>query len=163
LRDDNARLNRDTAELAKLRGDNARLLDSARELAQMKSSSGDLALDGTARLWATRVKSLRQRLQEKPDEQIPELNLLTDTDWLEAMKSVDSLQTDADFRRATGNLRNRAKEKLGKLAREAFKKYAEANDGMLPGDFAQLKPYFDTPAEDGIFQRYELRQSGKLN
>jgi hypothetical protein len=112
--------------------------------------------------WATRATLLRQRLKAKPNEQIPEVGLLTDSEWLEAMKNIERLETDGDFREATGSLRNHAKKKLGELARKAITKYAEANGGMLPANFSQLKPYFDRQAEDALFERYELRQNGKL-
>jgi RNA polymerase sigma factor (sigma-70 family) len=165
LQDDNTRLNRNTSDLARLRGDNARLRDGAKELAQMKSAAAnpEPGLDSTVKSWATRATLLRQRLKEKPNEMIPEVGLLTDSEWLEAMKDIKSLDSDDDFRQATGSVRKSAKQKLGELARQALKKYAEANGGMLPTDFAQLKPYFDRPADDALFQRYELRQSGKLN
>jgi len=127
------------------------------------AASSDPALEGTVKSWATRATLLRQRLKENPNEMIPEISLLTDDDWLESMKGVDQLQTDGDFRAATGTLRKKAKEKLIELTRKAIQKYADANGGMLPAAFADLKTYYDRPADDAVFQRWELRQRGQLS
>jgi len=48
------------------------------------------------------------------------------------------------------------------MAMEAIKKYAEANSGALPGDWSQLKPFFETPVDDATLARYSLLQTGRL-
>jgi len=152
-----------TAELLRLRAEVGRLRNSARELAQLKAATGnDPAIEATLKSWAARATQLKQRLEQMPDKRIPELQLLTDKDWFDAIKNAKQLETDADFRQALNNLRNSAKQAFGNMTREALKKYAEANNGLLPADLPQLKPYFETPVEDSILQRYSLLQTGKL-
>jgi len=152
-----------TAELLRLRAEVGRLRNSARELAQLKAATGnDPAIEATLKSWAARASQLKQRLEQMPDKRIPELQLLTDKDWFDAIKNAKQLETDADFRQALNNLRNSAKQAFGNMTREALKKYAEANNGLLPADLSQLKPYFETPVEDSILQRYSLLQTGKL-
>ena len=53
---------------------------------------------GSVRL--TRVNQLKQRLEQMPDKKIPELQLLTDKDWFDAVKNAKTLETDDDFRRS---------------------------------------------------------------
>ena len=155
-----------TTELLRLRAEVARLRGNTRELAQLKAATAatgnDPAIEATLKSWATRATQLRQRLEQMPDKKIPELQLLTDKDWFDAIKNAKQLETDADFRQALNNLRNSAKNAFGDMTREALKKYAEANNGLLPGDLSQLKPYFETPVDDAIFDRYSLLQTGKL-
>jgi len=98
-----------------------------------------------------------------PDKKIPELQLLTQKDWFDAIKNSKQLETDADYREALQNLRNSAKQAFGQLAMDAIKKYAAANDGALPGDLSQLKPFFDKPVDDATLARYSLLQTGKLS
>jgi hypothetical protein len=153
-------------ELLRLRGEVARLRQSAQELAQLKAAAtatgNDPAIDATLKSWATLATRLRERLEQMPDKRIPELQLLTQKDWFDAIKSAKQLETDADFREALHKLRNSAKEAFGHNAMEAIKKYADANGGALPGDWSQLKPFFEAPVDDATLARYSLLQSGRL-
>ena len=98
-----------------------------------------------------------------PDKKIPELQLLTQKDWFDAIKNSKQLETDTDFREALHNLRNSAKQAFGDLATDAIKKYAQANGGALPGDLSQLKPFFEKPVDDATLARYSLLQTGKMS
>jgi RNA polymerase sigma factor (sigma-70 family) len=155
-----------TSELLRLRGEVARLRENARELTQMKAAAAatgnDSAIEATLKSWATRAAQLKQRLEQMPDKKIPELQLLSDKDWLDAIKEPKQLDTDADFRQGLKNLRDSAKTAFGDMAREALKKYADANNGQLPTDLSQLNPYFQTPVDDATLQRYSLLQTGNL-
>ena len=59
-----------------------------------------------------RALQLNQRLEQMPDKKIPELQLLTENDWLSAAKEA-KFEADADIRKALGNLRNLAKDSPG--------------------------------------------------
>jgi len=153
-------------ELVRLRGEVTRLRQSAQELAQLKAATAasgtDPAIEATLKSWATRATQLKARLEQMPEKKIPELQLLAEKDWFDAIKSARQLETDADFRQALHRLRNSAKQAFGDLAKDAIKKFAEANQGALPGDFSQLKPFFETPVDDATLSRYSLLQTGKL-
>lgn len=153
-------------ELARLRGEVTRLRQSDQELAQLKAAAAatgtDPAIEATLKSWATRTTLLKAQLERMPDKKIPELQLLTEKDWFDAIKNAKQLETDADFREALHNLRNSSKQAFGDMARNAIKKYAEANNGALPGDLSQLKPFFETPVDDATLARYSLLQTGKL-
>lgn len=155
-----------TSETMRLRAEVARLQGSARELAQLKAinaaNGNDPAIEATLRSWAARATQLKQRLGQMPDKGIPELQLVTEKDWFDAIKSAKQLETDADVRQALHQLRNNAKQLFGNMAREALKQFAAANNDQLPTELQQLKPYFDVAVDDAILGRYSLLRSGKL-
>ena len=95
-----------------------------------------------------------------PDKKIPELQLLTENDWLSAAKDA-KFDTETDIRKALGKLRNLAKDKLP--IGSALFSFTHANNGKLPTDLAQLKPYFKAPVDDAILERYKLLHTGNLS
>jgi RNA polymerase sigma factor (sigma-70 family) len=156
----------DRNELLRLRAEVTRLRESARELAQLKAATSatghDPEIEATLRTWAARAAQLKERLGQMPDKNIPELQLLTEKNWFDAIKNSKQLETDTEVRRALNNLRNSAKDAFGEMTREALKRYAAANNGLLPDDLSQLRSYYETPVDDAILQRYSLLQKGKL-
>jgi hypothetical protein len=155
-----------TGELLRLRGEVTRLRQSAQELAQLKAvltaTGNDPVIEATLKSWAMRATQLKARLEQMPDKKIPELGLLAEKDWFDAIKNVKQLETDVDFREALHNLRNSAKQAFGEMATEAITKFAAANNGALPTDLSQLKPFLNPPVDDAMFARYSLLQTGKL-
>jgi RNA polymerase sigma factor (sigma-70 family) len=158
-------LRRDAAEVPKLRGELARLRNAATSLAQSKAANSRQDNDPTesmAKAWAAQVKQLKQRLDQWPARKIPELQLVTDQDWFDAVGQSNSLESDADFRQALDRLRRTAKNKFAPMVQDAFKKYTDANDGQLPADLSQLQPFLDPSVDGAMLQRYQLLQTGKL-
>lgn len=94
-----------------------------------------------------------------PDKRIPELQFLSESDWLTAAKEA-RFETDADIRQSLSRLRSLAKGKFGMLATHALDKFIQANDGQLPSDPLQLKPYFEVPVDDETLQRYRMLHTG---
>jgi RNA polymerase sigma factor (sigma-70 family) len=156
-----------SGELLRLRGEVARLRESARELANLRAAAtatGSASeMDATLKTWSARAAQLKQRLEEAPEKKIPELQLITEKEWFDAIKNGKPLETDIDFRQAAKDLRGIAKSHFADMARGALRKYADANNGSLPADLGQLKPYFGEPVDDAVFQRYSMLQSGKLS
>jgi hypothetical protein len=109
-----------------------------------------------------RANQLKKRLEQMPDKRIPEFQFLTEKDWFDAVKNMPRLETDADFREALSQLRGGAKSGFDHVAQEALRAFTKANDGLLPADFSQLKPYFQTPVDDTVLSRYTLLQTGKV-
>jgi RNA polymerase sigma factor (sigma-70 family) len=156
----------DAAELLKLRGEVARLRGDSRELAQLKASPGGSQKDPTAaemKSWMDRAKKLKERLAQMPEEKIPEFQLLTDQDWLDAVRKLKQLETDADFRSAIGSLKAAAKSELAASLQDGLAKYADANNGQLPADFSQLKHYLAGTVDDSMLQGYEFTQPGTVS
>jgi hypothetical protein len=110
---------------------------------------------------AHRVALLKQKLEQMPEKRIPELQFLTEKDWLNAAWDAD-LDSDDGVRLALRKLRDESVDTFLNQLRKALKAYAAANNDMLPAELLELKPYFQTPVTDEMLQRYKLLQSGKL-
>jgi RNA polymerase sigma factor (sigma-70 family) len=165
-KDQSQRQNGESGELLRLRAEVTRLRQSARDLAELKAAASatghDPEIEATLKTWARRAAQLKERLGQMPNKGIPELQLLTEKNWFDAVKNSKQLETDVEVRQALNNLRNSAKDAFGEMTREALKSYAAANNGLLPDDLPQLKPYYEAPVDDAILQRYSLLQKGKL-
>ncbi len=178
LRDENQLLNRNGSELLKLRAETARL-----KAAEKPTGQVDIT-EAAMRSWISRVKEFKRLPERMPDKAIPELRLLTEEDWLELAKrplghdpAEVNLEDDRIARLAFNTVRGKAKDKLMRVFSRALEGYAEANNGDLPTEPAQLQPYlmnshFAGPArvveipessvDEAVFSRYEMLQSGKL-
>jgi RNA polymerase sigma factor (sigma-70 family) len=153
----------DLSELLKLRAQVAKLRDDARELAQLKAAAASSDHDPMAsemKSWLDRVKKLKERLAQMPDQKIPELQFLSDQDWLGAVKYIKQLETDADFDQAFSDLRSSARNNFAAMVQSALRRYAQANRGQPPSDLSQLQPYFAPSVDDSVLQRYQLAETG---
>jgi hypothetical protein len=161
LQSDNERLRRDAADQAKLRGEETRLRAVEQQSGQSKASAAvsDDPFTQSVLALTQRAGELNWHLQRMPEKKIPELQLLTENDWLSVAKEV-SLQSEADVRLALCELRNVAKHKFATYALQAVDNFIAANNGQMPTDVSQLKPYFEVPVEDEMLQRYQVLQPG---
>ena len=130
-------------ELLKLRG----------EVTRLQNETND-PTEEAARALAAKVNKLKQRLEQTPDARIPELQFLTDQDWINAANG--RLDDDADYRRALSTLRKAGEGKVATMLKKALTGYMQSSNGQLPTDLAQLQPYFDSPLDDAILQRWEI-------
>jgi len=172
LQGENEQLRRETAELAKLRGEAARLREESRELAQLKSTGsqkGNDEIDSALKSWLNRAKQLKRLPERMPDKRIPELQLLTEDDWLQITRmplrhlgKEVNLDDDVTAQLVFSHVRMKAKEKFGSMLDHALVGYSDANSGQLPADMLQLKPYFESTVDESILQRYEILQTGKM-
>ena len=154
LQEDNERLHRDTAEIIKLRRDAARLQRDSQELAQLKAGNlNDITLV-EMKSWLERVKQLKQRFETMADQKIPELEFLTEQDWLDVAK--EKRETEYEFRDALSKLRRVAITKFAPMAQEALNKYKEAHEGKFPDDASELQSYFEPPIDSALLQRYHV-------
>jgi hypothetical protein len=119
-------------------------------------------LDAAAKSWLDRVARLKQWSEQHSAAAIPEFCYLTQSDWLNATKTIN-LETDADFRRALSRLRDDAKGQFANMLPKALVVYTSAHDGQLPTDISQLQPYFASPVDNAIFERYRLVHTGKVD
>jgi RNA polymerase sigma factor (sigma-70 family) len=139
------------AELAKLRGEVTRLRERERELGGTGASA---PIQTEMKSWLSRVDQLKKWLEERPEHKIPELQLVTERDWLEAARK--KLVTERDIREAVSRLRFIAQGKLAGLMLPALKRYMEANHGKFPTEVAEILPYFKSPIDPAALQRYEI-------
>ncbi len=155
------------AELLKLRGDVGVLRSENERLGQLFETEfvrvdKDLT-EMRAKRWLERVKELKEKLAEMPEKSIPELKLLSDKTWLDIARNEGTASDpghgiDESFAR----LRKAAKEEFGKRLSRALREYAKANGNQLPPDTMALKPYFASPVEDAMLERYEVLRTGEM-
>ena len=143
------------AELTRLRDEIARL----REASQTSKPEADPTA-AAAQAWLNRERLLKARLEAMPEARIPELALLTEQDWLNAAQG--SLETEEDYRRALANLRSRAENMFLLKLFPALQSYEAANNGRFPADISALRPYFKTPPDEAMLQRWAVVPSNDL-
>jgi hypothetical protein len=162
LQSENDRLHEAAAEVQKLRAEVARLQATQRPLTQARPAAVDTSDPFTQSVLALTAKAveLSQRLEQMPDKKIPELQFLTENDWLRAVQDA-RFDTDAGVRKALSKLRSLAKDKLPMGS--TLYSYTRASNGQLPTDLSQLKPYFRIPVDDVILARYKLLHTGNLS
>ena len=108
-----------------------------------------------------RVAQLKQWLEDMPSEKIPELQFLSDSNWIEAVENLSV--TDDEYRQTISRLRYEGEIAFSKRAFQALQHYAQANHGQFPADLSQLKPFFASPIDDAILGRYEIVPAKSLN
>ena len=115
----------------------ARLRAIEQQQAQSKSTreKPDDPFSQSVLTLTSHAASLYQHLGLRPETKIPELQLLTETDWLVAAKEA-KLDTEADIRKALAHLRSLAKQRLP-LA-DALSKFIADNNGELPSGLSGL-------------------------
>jgi RNA polymerase sigma factor (sigma-70 family) len=145
-------------ELLKLRGEVARLRNRAQELSQPRTAAAQSPEDKLAsaeKFWSSRVDRLKQWLEANPSENIPELQLLTDRDWLNFIYP-HTLETDDAYARAISSVRGNAESKIMDRLYGAFRQYVRDNGGQFPVDLSQLTSFLDAPIDDAILNRYQI-------
>jgi RNA polymerase sigma factor (sigma-70 family) len=147
-------------ELLRLRGQVGQLRMESRLLAQALSPAKPAGGDNWAdkeRMSAQRLDQLKQWLGEHPAERIPDLQLLSDRDWLDAVPAAEN-----GFDAAMSLLRENAEFKVTDRLFGALGRYEKDNNGRFPTEVAQLKPYLDPPLDDAILDRYTILPATSL-
>jgi len=169
LQEENLRLKKTTAEVPKLRGELAVLRAGQQD--QRNSVAGLDTNDPAFQQFLhakEQAKKIVQYFEAMPEKYIPELNLLTDVDWLSVTKEA-SFDSDENIRKTLSKLRSLAKDYKRLPMHHALTKFIEENNGQLPNEMSQLKPYFTAALKgtvledatlDAIFARYKLLQTG---
>ncbi len=153
-----------SSEILRLRAKAAQLQKDSQELVRLKAAGAKENDTPTSEMksWLERVSRLKEKLGQMPDQKIPELQFLTDVDWLDAVRKIKQLETDADFSQALSALRVAAKDEFAHTLKNALGNYGQANNGQFPADWSQLQSYFASPMDDSLLQRYELTQTGTV-
>jgi hypothetical protein len=147
-------------ELTNLRAGISRM---RRQIGEERSTNAELALQtGMAPLLAPeelakRIDQLKQHLAATPSAAIPEFKFLTDEDWNKA--AWYPLEQEEDYRRAMASLRASAQAHFTTQLHEALARYLQDHHTNMPDRLADLRPYFATPPDDEILQRYAVVSS----
>ncbi len=152
-----AKNQKNNLELLRLRAEATRLRNESQELANLKAEKSGDELEPEEKSWLERIRLLKQRLAQTPSAQIPELQYLTEDDWLRAAKHA--LETEDDYRAALSGLGASAEGNFLRIVETALRKYLDANNGTFPVKLSQLKPYFTNSPADDLLQRYQILPS----
>ena len=127
-------------ELLRLRGQVGRLNREVQELTKLKTASSATESNGlaaTARVWSERAEQLKQWLEANPAGKTPELQFLTDQDWIEAVHPL-TLSSDEEYRRAMSLARVNAEMRIVDILHGALRQYGQANNGEFPRQLSEL-------------------------
>ena len=150
------------SELMKLRGEVGRLRNRAQELTKIAAIREEEALLSRDQLWPARVNRLKQWLEENPSEKIPELQSVSDRQWMDALYAATP-ETADEYRVAMSDVRAVAEHIFADFKlHPALQQYAKDNNGQFPTDPSQLRPYFDSPIYDSILERYTILPASSL-
>lgn len=154
------RLGNSNLELMRLRDEVTRLRRDAQDSAIAKNAAAPT--EAAAVNWLNRVTQLRSRLSQTPAAQIPELQLLTEEDWLAAVRQP-SLETDEDYRRAFASLRNTAQSKFLASLLPALTRHLKASNGVFPTDLSELLAFWEGgPVDPAMLERYAIRPASEI-
>ncbi len=151
-------------ELLRLRAEVARLRMESKELAKVKAQGTGTdrkSLVEDAESLIDRVRLLKERLAQTPGARIPELQFLTEEDWLRAAAGRQKLETDADFQAGFSDLRDRSEGRFLLMMETPLQKYIEANK-QFPMELSQLKAYAEKAISDEILERYQIVPANTL-
>jgi hypothetical protein len=124
-------------------------------------ATGSNALITAEEVWSARANQLKQWLEVNPTGKIPELQFLTDQDWINSIYP-NTLSSDEECRRAMSSIRANAELRVLDILGDALRKYGAANNGQFPHELSQLSPYFRSLLEDTILERYEIVRADSL-
>ena len=108
--------------------------------------------------WVERTDRLLEYLLSRDNLQIPEMQFLTENDWLVAVKNSE-LKTEADFRKALSQLRRKAKGNMADKLQASFKSYMREHAGEPLTDLQKLIDFVEDPIEKEVFSRFEIDSS----
>jgi hypothetical protein len=147
-----ANVKMEAAELARLRAEESRLKASA-------SPTEDRPDEAAVVDWISRAEQLKRYVSEHPEENIPEMQFLTDREWL--LLAVLGPQ-GTNFGDALQELKSQAESRFAEPVERALQAYAAANEGKFPTALSQLQPYCDSDVEEVLQERYEIRTASTL-
>ncbi len=107
--------------------------------------------------WLARVKRLHRLFDERPDQRIPEMQFLTEEDWLRVAKDIQ-FDSDETTRHALAALRTAAAEKFTPQLTAALRNFAK-NPPENPPTILALERFADPPIDPGLLVRYELSKT----
>lgn len=156
LRNEVGRLQKELSETNSLRREILRLREGLQDIeSNFVSVTLTATLADETPMRRARIARLQQWLTESPSEKIPELQFLSELEWLRAVENP-VVDTDEECRETMSHLRRKAEETFSRLAANALQKYAQSNDGRFPTTIAELKPYFAQPIDDAVLERYQV-------
>ena len=138
------------------------LAEAERQFAALPRARATAPADSPERraellIWLARVKQMRRLFDEHPEQRIPEMQFLTDQDWLRVAKRID-LDVEEGARKAFAAIRDIAATRFAPQLSSALKKFRDSSPGAAPPSIAALASFFEAPPDEAMLDRYELRK-----
>jgi RNA polymerase sigma factor (sigma-70 family) len=158
-RDEAARSLTGLREALRMSTDNRELLRLRAEATQLRStieSARQSAKDPVAAMvesWIAALNQIRTAVERTPEAVIPEFRLLGEGDWWNAAKHIAA---GMDEREVLGGMRFSARQEFSQLVQPALQKYVQTHNSQFPTDLAQLHPYFKSPVDDAVLERWQI-------
>jgi hypothetical protein len=153
-RDEAARSLAGLREALRMSTNHEDLLRLRAEAARLRSTSG--TKDPVAAIiesWIAALNRIRATVERTPEAVIPEFRLLRDADWWNAAKHIAA---GMDEREVLSGLRFSAEHQFEQLVQPALQKYLQTHNSQFPTDLAQLHPYFKSPVDDVVLERWKI-------
>jgi RNA polymerase sigma factor (sigma-70 family) len=152
-------------QLLKLRGEIAPLRAAVQSLAQSPTNgplSRDQVLASMRQMYGDRLARLKQMFAANPGEAVPELQYLSDDQWLEQVQ-YDRQLNETNGNRALSSTRNRAQIQFAlSVLSDALWRYGKQNPGAFPTDLSQLAPYFKSPVDPAMLQEWAILPTSSM-
>ena len=153
------------SELMRLRGEIGRLQTAVQELTGSKTNeppSREEVLTSMRQMYLDRVDRLKQQFTANPAETVPELQFMTDDEWLQLVE-YDHHRIDPDNRRVMSSVRSGAQIRFAhRVLDHALQQYGKNNGGQFPTDLSQLAPYFKSPVDDSVLRNWTILPTSSL-
>ncbi|MEO6567329.1 MAG: hypothetical protein ABIO94_01090 [Opitutaceae bacterium] len=127
----------------------------------------DEAFEAEITSWLSDLGAVRRSLAGHPELNIPELQLLTEENWLDAAHPATSRSSRAEEGNATGDtklalalLREYARRSFLSLVAEAVDKFRTEHERALPSNFEELRPFLPPTVDSAMLARYDATLVG---
>src|ERR1035437_7217689 len=149
------RMSTNNGDLLRLRVEAAQLrstIESAHQSAKVSSETND-PVAAMVESWIAALNRIRATVERTPEAVIPEFRLLGERDWWNAAKHVAA---GMDRKSVVSGMRFSARNEFAQLVQPALQKYVQTHDSQFPTDLAQPHPYFKSPVDDAVLERWKI-------
>jgi hypothetical protein len=129
---------------------------------QAASTAANGGREAELKSWQTQVSQIQRLFVDKPDQAIPELEVLSPLDWLRLCRDLH-LGSELEIRKSLAAIRNEAGSKFVRSMSDPLRKYLQEHNDLLPTSPSELAPYFDPSVNPAALLRYEMLHSGKAD
>lgn len=139
------------------------ILAKKRESRQTETTTLSSAAEADVHRFVNAIRSLREQLGKKPEENIPEIQFLKEDDWIELVTSLSGLENGLSSLfsgRALHLVRSTARSRASGKIWKALQTFVTDSSGKLPADAGELAPFIDHPAAKELLARYEMVRTG---